>query len=35
MNKIKFHLLFIEQNGMSEPIRGQKKEKQSYYESNG
>ena len=34
MNKIKFHLLFIEQNGKSEPNRGQK-EKQSYYESNG
>ena len=25
MNKIKFHLLFIEQNGKSEPNRGQKR----------
>lgn len=33
MNKIKFHLLFIEQHGKSEPFRGQK-EKNVNYESN-
>lgn len=32
MNKIEFHLLFIEQHGKSEPFRGQKEK--NYYESN-
>lgn len=27
MNKIEFHLLFIEQHGKSEPFRGQKEKK--------